>query len=67
MSMSTGEGAEEMVEDMPGVGHAIIHEHEEAAEGFGGFDVRIGCGVNCWYLGRKQENLLGANGLLIWF
>jgi len=34
MSMSTGEGAEEMVEDMPGVGHAIIHEHEEAAEGF---------------------------------
>lgn len=28
----TGEGAEEVVEDMPGVTHALIHEHEEAAE-----------------------------------
>jgi uncharacterized membrane protein len=32
VSMSTGEGAEEMVEDMPTVGHDIIHEHEEIAE-----------------------------------
>jgi len=31
-SMATGEGAEEMVEDMPSVGHKIIHEHEEMAE-----------------------------------
>ena len=31
-SMSTGEGAEEMVEDMPNVGKQIIHEHEEMAE-----------------------------------
>ena len=31
-SMSTGEGAEEMVEDFPGIGKAIIHEHEEMAE-----------------------------------
>ena len=31
-SMSTGEGAEEMVEDMPSVGKKIIHEHEEMAE-----------------------------------
>ncbi len=30
--MSTGEGAEEMVEDFPGIGKAIIHEHEEMAE-----------------------------------
>lgn len=30
----TGEGAEEMVEDMPGVTKAIIHEHEEIAEKF---------------------------------
>ncbi|MFN3755093.1 DUF2231 domain-containing protein [Flavobacterium sp.] len=33
-SMSTGEGAEELVEDMPSVGHDIIHEHEELAEKF---------------------------------
>lgn len=32
VSMATGEGAEEMVEDMPNVGHDIIHEHEEIAE-----------------------------------
>lgn len=28
----TGEGAEELVEDRPGVSHALIHAHEEAAE-----------------------------------
>jgi uncharacterized membrane protein len=31
-SMGTGEGAEELVEDMPSVGKHIIHEHEEIAE-----------------------------------
>ena len=33
-SMQTGEGAEEMVEDFPGIGKTIIHEHEELAEKF---------------------------------
>lgn len=33
-SMGTGEGAEELVEDMPSVGKEIIHEHEELAEKF---------------------------------
>lgn len=31
-SMNTGEGAEEMAENLPDVTHQIIHEHEEAAE-----------------------------------
>jgi uncharacterized membrane protein len=31
-SMATGEGAEELVEDMPTIGKQIIHEHEELAE-----------------------------------
>jgi uncharacterized membrane protein len=31
-SMGTGEGAEELVKDMPTVGKQIIHEHEEMAE-----------------------------------
>lgn len=31
-SMYTGEGAEEMVEDLPNVGELLIHNHEEAAE-----------------------------------
>jgi uncharacterized membrane protein len=34
LSMATGEGAEEMVEDMPNIGHQIIHDHEELAEKF---------------------------------
>jgi uncharacterized membrane protein len=33
-SMATGEGAEELVEDIPSVGKKIIHEHEEMAEKF---------------------------------
>ena len=33
-AMYTGEGAEEIVEDMPTIGHQIIHEHEEIAEKF---------------------------------
>ncbi len=32
LSMGTGEGAEELVEDMPNVGWEIIHKHEEIAE-----------------------------------
>lgn len=32
LSMTTGEGAEEMVEDIPNIGKHIIHEHEEMAE-----------------------------------
>jgi uncharacterized membrane protein len=32
LSMGTGEGAEELVEDMPNIGKQIIHEHEELAE-----------------------------------
>jgi uncharacterized membrane protein len=32
VSMSTGEGAEEIAEKLPEVTHQIIHEHEEMAE-----------------------------------
>jgi uncharacterized membrane protein len=32
LSMNTGEGAEELVEDMPGIGWKSIHEHEEWGE-----------------------------------
>lgn len=32
ISSGTGEGAEELVEDMPSIGKQIIHEHEELAE-----------------------------------
>ena len=32
VSMGTGDGAEEMVEDIPNIGRKIIHNHEEMAE-----------------------------------
>jgi uncharacterized membrane protein len=32
VSMATGDGAEEMVKDMPNIGRKIIHDHEEMAE-----------------------------------
>ena len=32
--MATGDGAEEMVVDMPTIGKQIIHEHEQLAEKF---------------------------------
>jgi uncharacterized membrane protein len=32
ISMSSGEGAEDLVENLPNVGKQIIHEHEEFAE-----------------------------------
>ncbi len=32
LSMATGDGAEEMVENFPNIGKQIIHEHEEIAE-----------------------------------
>lgn len=34
LAMSSGEGAEEMIEHAPGVSHDTIHEHEEVAEFF---------------------------------
>ncbi|MCL9804304.1 hypothetical protein NAT51_02120 [Flavobacterium amniphilum] len=34
ISMMTGDKAEHFVEEMPGFSHDLIHEHEEAAEGF---------------------------------
>jgi hypothetical protein len=33
-AMVTGDGAEHMVEDMEGVSHQMVHEHEETAEQF---------------------------------
>ena len=33
-AMQSGEGAEEIVEEMVGISHDVIHEHEESAETF---------------------------------
>jgi len=38
----SGEGAEEVVENLPGIGHSIIHEHEEIAEIFAALSYMLG-------------------------
>jgi hypothetical protein len=38
----SGEGAEEMVEELPGISHDLIHEHEEHAEPFIWFSGGLG-------------------------
>lgn len=41
-AMQSGEGAEEIVEEMVGVSHDVIHEHEESAETFAIFSYILG-------------------------
>ena len=55
-SMSTGEGAEEIVEDFPNIGHQIIHEHEEIAEKFAVIMYVLGfISVICLYANYKNH------------
>ena len=56
--MNTGEGAEELVEDMPGIGWKIIHEHEEIAEKFAIIMYVTGfLGLLSLYTSIKNHNL----------
>lgn len=54
----TGEGAEEIIEEYPGISHAAIHEHEEAGEF--GLWVMVFAGVvalAAFWLQRRREHL----------
>lgn len=68
-SMTTGEGAEELVEDIPSVGKKIIHEHEEMAENFAvvmyllGFCSLLGIYFN--YKNHVKAKLVAAITLII--
>ena len=42
VAMNSGEGAEEIAENLPGVTDSIIHEHEEAAELFASVGYLLG-------------------------
>ena len=42
LAMATGEGAEEAVENLPGVAESLIKTHEEAAELFAGLSYVLG-------------------------
>lgn len=68
-SMGTGEGAEELVEDMPSVGKQIIHEHEEMAENFAVVMYVLGfcslLGIYFDYKNHVKAKLLAAVTLII--
>lgn len=57
VSMSTGEGAEETIEEMPGIEHSMIHEHEEAAEGLAAMLYALGVVsvVGIWAETKKTD------------
>jgi uncharacterized membrane protein len=68
-SMGTGEGAEELVEDMPSVGKKIIHEHEEMAENFAVVMYVLGfcslLGIYFDYKNHVKAKLIAAIVLII--
>lgn len=68
-SMGTGEGAEELVEDMPSVGKNIIHEHEEMAEKFAVVMYVLGfcslLGIYFDYKNHVKAKLVAAITLII--
>ncbi|SHF14948.1 Uncharacterized membrane protein [Flavobacterium fontis] len=56
VSMQTGEGAEEIVEEMPEIGHDIIHEHEEIAEKMALVMYALGgLSLAGWYMNTKEN------------
>ena len=63
-SMRTGEGAEEIVEEIPEIGHDIIHEHEEIAEKMALIMYALG-GLSLvgWYMNTK-ENAKAKKGIM---
>ncbi|MBP6759821.1 MAG: hypothetical protein KA133_11265 [Flavobacterium sp.] len=68
-SIATGEGAEELVEDMPSVGKQIIHEHEEMAENFAVVMYVLGfcslMGIYFDYKNHVKAKLVAAVTLII--
>ena len=68
-SMGTGEGAEELVENMPSVGKQIIHEHEEMAENFAVVMYVLGfcslLGIYFDYKNHVKAKLVAAITLII--
>ena len=63
--MGTGEGAEELVEDLPSIGKQIIHEHEEIAEKFAIIMYLTGfLGLLSFYTSIKKHKLAKTFSLI---
>jgi uncharacterized membrane protein len=65
-SMSSGEGAEEIVEHLPNMSHNIIHEHEEKAEFFSILSYLLGAiSLVAMWISWKRKKLAKLTGGLV--
>jgi hypothetical protein len=63
--MGTGEGTEELVEELPSIGKQIIHEHEEIAEKFAIIMYLTGfLGLLSFYTSIKKHKLAKTFSLI---
>ncbi len=65
-AFASGEGAEEMAENLPGVTEQLIHEHEEKAEAFALFNYALGLiSIVAIWASWKQKSFAKWFSLLI--
>jgi hypothetical protein len=63
---ATGEGAEELIEEMAGVSHDLIHEHEEMAEKFAFASYALGLlGALAFWASFKKKPFAGIMGIIV--
>lgn len=66
VAMRTGEGAEEIIERLPGISHDIIHHHEEHAEVFYWLSLSLGLlSLLTLYFQQKRQRLLNVFYILV--
>jgi uncharacterized membrane protein len=68
-TMNSGEGAEEVVEHLPGISHDLIHEHEEKAEFFAILSYLLGVIsiVALWVSWKRKKYATMTSALVLVF
>ncbi len=68
-TMNSGEGAEEVVEHLPGISHDLIHEHEEKAEFFAILSYLLGVVslVALWVSWKRKKFATMVSALVLVF
>ncbi len=68
-AFTSGEGAEEIVEELPGVSHRLIHEHEEKAELFAMLNYLLGAIslIGIWFSWKQKQMAKWIGWLILSF
>jgi uncharacterized membrane protein len=68
-AMNSGEGAEEIVEHLPGMSHDLIHEHEEKAEFFAILSYLLGVVslISLWVSWKRKKFATMVSALVLVF